>query len=81
MKFLASSSKAPVPKVYAAFIDPETNRAFIIMEYIAGNSLQELLPSLTPAEKAVICSLVREAVVALRSIPAPGYLGTLNRQH
>lgn len=80
MKFLATNSAVPVPKVYAAFIDPETNRTYIIMDYIPGDDLQKLLPSLTPSEKTVICRLVRNAIVELRKIPAPDYLGTLNRQ-
>ena len=80
MKFLAANSKVPVPKVYAAFIDPETNRTFIIMEYVRGDNLQKLLPSLTPTEKVIICKLVKDAIIELRKIPSPGYLGTLNRQ-
>lgn len=80
MKFLAANSKVPVPKVYTAFIDPETNQTFIIMEYVRGDNLQELLPSLTPTEKAIICKLVKDAIIELRKIPPPGYLGTLNRQ-
>ena len=80
MKSIAAHSTIPVPKVYAAFIDPETNRAYIIMDYIPGDDLQKLLPSLTPSEKAVICRLIRDSIVKLRKIPAPDYLGTLNRQ-
>lgn len=80
MQFLAANSKVPVPKVYTAFIDPGTNRTFIIMEYVPGNNLQDLLPSLTPAEKRIICTLVRDAMIELRNIPPPGYLGTLDHQ-
>lgn len=82
MRFLAaaSNSKVPVPHVYAAFIEPETNRTFIIMEYIPGDILQKLLPSLTHAQKTVICGLIRDAMVETRNIPPPDYLGTLNHQ-
>ena len=80
MKFLAANSKVPVPKVYTAFIDPETNWTFIIMEYVRGDNLQELLPSLTPTEKAIICKLVKHAIIKLQKIPPQDYLGTLNRQ-
>ncbi|KAL2864832.1 uncharacterized protein BJX67DRAFT_373642 [Aspergillus lucknowensis] len=51
MRFLAANSKVPVPKVYAAFRDPDTNKAYIIMEYLPGDTLQKLLPSLDPVEK------------------------------
>ena len=37
MKFLATNSKVPVPKVYAAFRDPDTNKTYIIMEYLPGD--------------------------------------------
>ncbi|KAE8319822.1 kinase-like domain-containing protein [Aspergillus transmontanensis] len=80
MKFLAANSKVPVPKVYKAFVDTETNRTFIIIEYVHGDNLQKLLPSLTPTQKAIICKLVRDALDDLRNIPPPDYLGTLNRQ-
>ncbi|OGM42143.1 hypothetical protein ABOM_009160 [Aspergillus bombycis] len=80
MRFLAANSKVPVPKVYQAFIDPETNRTFIVMEYVHGDNLQKLLPSLTPSQKTIICKLVKDAMIDLRNIPPPDYLGTLNRR-
>lgn len=80
MKFLAVNSRVPVPKVYTAFIEPDTNRTFIIMEYIPDDDLQKLLPSLTSAEKVIICKLVKGAIIELRNILPPNYLGTLNRQ-
>ena len=80
MRFLAANSQVPVPKVYKAFIDTETNRTFIIMEYVHGHNLQKLLPSLTPAQKTIICKLVKDALTDLRKIPPPGNLGTLNHQ-
>ncbi|KAJ9302696.1 hypothetical protein DTO271G3_70 [Paecilomyces variotii] len=80
MKFLATNSKVPVPKVFEAFKDPNTNKTYIIMEYVPGDTLEELLPSLNPAEKATISNLVKDAMTELRSIPPPNYLGMLNRQ-
>ena len=80
MKFLAANRTVRVPKVYAAFMDPATNRTYIIMDYIPGNDLQKLLPSLTPSEKSIICRLIRDSINQLREIPAPGYLGTVDRQ-
>ncbi|KAK6838440.1 hypothetical protein RU639_000721 [Aspergillus parasiticus] len=77
MKLLAANSKVPVPKVYKAFVDTETNRTFIIMEYVHGDNLQKLLPSLTPTQKAIICKLVRDALDDLRNMPPPGLSGDL----
>ena len=80
MIFLAANSNVPVPKVYDTFVEPETNRTSIIMEYVSGDNLQKLLPSLTSVEKAIICKRVRDAITELRKIPPPDYLGTLNRK-
>lgn len=80
MKFLAANSKVPVPKVHAAFRDPDTNKTYIIMEYLPGDTLQKLLPSLNPVEKATISNLIKDAITELRSIPPPDYFGMLNRQ-
>ena len=71
IKFLAANCKVPVPKVYVAFRDPDTNKTYMIMEYLPGDTIRKLLPSLSPAEKATISSLVRDAITELRSIPAP----------
>ncbi|KAL1868360.1 hypothetical protein Plec18167_008285 [Paecilomyces lecythidis] len=80
MRFLATNSKVPVPKVHAAFRDPDKNKTYIIMEYHPGDTLQKLLPSLNQVEKATISKLVKDAITELRSIPPPGYFGMLNRQ-
>ncbi|KAJ5958230.1 kinase-like domain-containing protein [Penicillium vulpinum] len=79
LQFLAGQN-IPVPRVYSAFIDPETNIRYIIMEYIPGQSLAKLLPSLQPAEKTKICKLLKDTFTRLREIPSQGYLGALNRQ-
>ncbi|KAI2892815.1 hypothetical protein CBS63078_747 [Aspergillus niger] len=44
------------------------------------DTLENLLPSLDPSEKAIICKLIKDAMSKLRSIPSPGYFGMLNRQ-
>lgn len=80
MKFLAANSKVPVPKVLAAFKDPDTGKNYIIMEYVPGDTLEKLLPSVSPAEKAAICNSIKDAITELRSIPAPDYFGMLNHQ-
>ncbi|KAF5867016.1 hypothetical protein ETB97_006862 [Aspergillus alliaceus] len=80
MRFLAANSKVLVPKVYPAFVDLESNRTFIIMEYTHGDNLQRLLHLLRPPQKAIICKLVKDAIIDLQNMPTPGYLGTLKCQ-
>ncbi|KAB8215289.1 kinase-like domain-containing protein [Aspergillus novoparasiticus] len=36
MKFVAANSKVPVPKVHDHFVDPETQKRYIIMDYVPG---------------------------------------------
>lgn len=80
MRFLAANCEVPVPKVHAAFRDPGTNKTYIIMQYLPGDTIQELLPSIEPVEKTTVCKLIKGAIIELRSIPPPGYFGMLNRQ-
>ncbi|KAL4908828.1 hypothetical protein BDW74DRAFT_145387 [Aspergillus multicolor] len=77
MKFLAANSKVRVPKVYDAFNDPEINMTYIIMDYIPGITLRDLLLSLNGEEKAKICELIKEQLTELRSIPPPDHFGML----
>ncbi|PYH95627.1 kinase-like protein [Aspergillus ellipticus CBS 707.79] len=78
MKFVAANSKAPVPKVHDHFLDPDTQRRYIIMDYIPGSDLQKLLPSLKAIEKKTVSQRVKEAIDELRSIPAQRYFGNLS---
>ncbi|KGO36258.1 Aminoglycoside phosphotransferase [Penicillium expansum] len=78
MKYVAANSKVAVPKVDANFVDPETQKRYIIMDFIPGTDLQKLLPSLTPAEKTTVSERIKETLNELRTIPPPGYFGNLN---
>ncbi|KAL4752937.1 hypothetical protein BDW72DRAFT_191509 [Aspergillus terricola var. indicus] len=41
MKVVAANSKVPVPKVHDHFVDPETQKRYIIMDYVPGTDLQK----------------------------------------
>ncbi|CAK39990.1 uncharacterized protein An08g07430 [Aspergillus niger] len=71
MKFL-EEHQVPVPQVHAAFEDPNSKKTYIIMDHVPGDTLESLLPSLNPSEKATICKLIKDAMSKLRSIPSPG---------
>lgn len=80
MTFVALNSNVPVPKFHDNFVDPETRKRYIIMDYIPGTDLEKLLPSLTPVEKQTISTRIKGAIDELRQIPAQGYFGNLERQ-
>ncbi|KAJ5138635.1 Ribonuclease P Rpp40 [Penicillium bovifimosum] len=77
-RFAVKMGKVPVPKVHPNFIDPETQKRYVVMDYVPGTDLQKLLPSLTSTEKTMISQRIRQAINELRTIPSPGYFGSLN---
>ncbi|PWY89409.1 hypothetical protein BO94DRAFT_565234 [Aspergillus sclerotioniger CBS 115572] len=54
MKFVAANSGVPVPKVHDHFVDHETGKRYIIMDYVPGTDLEKLLLSLTLVEKKTV---------------------------
>ncbi|PYH51875.1 aminoglycoside phosphotransferase family protein [Aspergillus niger CBS 101883] len=66
MKFL-EEHQVPVPQVHAAFEDPNSKKTYIIMDHVPGDTLESLLPSLNPSEKATICKLIKDAMSKLRN--------------
>ncbi|KAK6827079.1 hypothetical protein RU639_004671 [Aspergillus parasiticus] len=51
MKFVAANIKVPVPKVHDHFVDPETQKRYIVMDYVPRTDLQKLAPSLPEDQK------------------------------
>jgi aminoglycoside phosphotransferase (APT) family kinase protein len=80
MLFIRQASCVPVPTVYALFHDPDTNKNFIIMEYIPGKPLEGVCGGLNYEEERTVASQLRRCMKDLRSIPFPGYYGGIWRQ-
>lgn len=72
----------PVPQVYALYSAVENGETvnYIVMEYIPGKDLKECWPSLEPGEKLSIARQLRTHFDFLRSIPGPGYFGSVGRK-
>lgn len=49
------------------------------MEYIPGQTLETLLPSLKFAEKTKVCKLIQDGFTQLHGIPSQGYFAALAR--
>ncbi|KJK60567.1 Aminoglycoside 3'-phosphotransferase and Choline Kinase family protein [Aspergillus parasiticus SU-1] len=79
MKFVAANIKVPVPKVHDHFVDPETQKRYIVMDYVPRTDLQKLAPSLPEDQKKTVSKRIRDALDELRRIPSQGYFGNLNR--
>jgi len=63
MLFIAHNSNVSVPKVHNNFVDPETQKRYIIMDYIPGMDLEKFLPLLTTIEKKVISARIKGAML------------------
>ncbi|KAF7620794.1 hypothetical protein AFLA_006091 [Aspergillus flavus NRRL3357] len=72
MQFVAANSKIPVIKVHDHFVDPETQKRYIIMDHVPGTDLQKLAPSLPENQKKTVSKRIREAPDELRRIPSKG---------
>ena len=79
LRYLANTA-VPVPQIYGFMTDPETDRSFIIMELIEGQTLEKTLPSLSSADRQDVFEQIQEALVHLRSLQPPGYIGSIGRK-
>lgn len=80
MPFVRESSSVPVPTVYALFYDKQTDKNFIVQEYIPGKPLDVLWETLSPYQKTKITRQLRQNMDELRRIPSPGYYGGIWEQ-
>ncbi|KAJ1675308.1 hypothetical protein EV182_001519 [Spiromyces aspiralis] len=77
MLFVRQATNIPVPKLYALYSDPQTGKNYIVMEHIAGETLESLWPSLTEQDKDMVIAKLRQYFDELRQLPSPGYFGRL----
>ncbi|CAG8205218.1 unnamed protein product [Penicillium salamii] len=78
MKFVAANSKVPVLKVHANFVDLETQKRYVVMDFVSGIDLQKLLLLFIPIEKTTVSKRIKQAINELRILPSPDYFGNLN---
>jgi aminoglycoside phosphotransferase (APT) family kinase protein len=79
LRFLTENSSVRVPRVHGSFTDPATKEHSIIMDFIPGQTLEQMLPTLTEGEKAEITEQIKETLTDLRKIPNQGYIGGVGR--
>lgn len=71
MRFIASQTTIPVPRVYCAFRHGDST--YILMEKIKGRKLAHGWTTRTVASKRTILQQLREMVDSMRRIPAPSH--------
>jgi serine/threonine protein kinase len=78
--YLAANCNIRVPKCYGYGHLPDSNKKYIIMEFIEGDTLQKLYTELDQVDRDEIIRQIREQVTEYRSMPAPDWLGSLGRK-
>lgn len=69
MIFVSQNLTTPIPAVYALY--EENGKGYLLMQYVAGQTLEHLWPSLQPDERRVILSKLRGILDDMRSLPPP----------
>jgi hypothetical protein len=72
MLFIQQATSVPVPCVYALFKDAKNHKAYIVMERIAGESLDSEWPLLSLSQKDIIAHKLRANFDEIRKLPSPG---------
>lgn len=72
MLFIQQATSVPVPRVYALFKDAKSHKAYIVMERIAGESLDSEWPLLSPSQKNIIAHKLRAGIDEMRKLSSPG---------
>ncbi|KAF2188828.1 kinase-like protein [Zopfia rhizophila CBS 207.26] len=67
--YLATELHLPAPRVHQAQEDSLDGEACIRMDFIAGERLDLVWPSMTTAEKDEICQQLRDILTQMRSVP------------
>lgn len=69
MIFVQQNLTTPIPLIYALYV--EDGIAYLLMEYVAGQSLESLWPNLEPQEQSIILNKLRKILDEMRSLPPP----------
>lgn len=88
MLYVAENTSIPVPRLFAAYaygpLDRDLNDSasvydtYIFMEFIEGEDLEKSWAKQTSAEKQMISTELKKYMTEIRSLPAPGYIGSVH---
>lgn len=79
MIFVNQNLTTPIPLVYALY--EENGNAYLVMQYVAGQTLEHLWRSLQPCERRKILSKLRVILDDMRALPPPSppFYGSVDR--
>lgn len=67
-----------VPKLYAMWQDTASAEFVLVIERLEGENLSVLWPDLNHTDKGAVLHKIKEVFKAARSLPSPGYLGSVS---
>jgi aminoglycoside phosphotransferase (APT) family kinase protein len=73
--FLEKNSLTQAPLLYAMYRD--SDKLYIVMQYLPGEDLRSLWPQLNNDEKISITAMIREVFDKMRSVQPPEYFGSV----
>ncbi|EJP68605.1 phosphotransferase enzyme family protein [Beauveria bassiana ARSEF 2860] len=83
MKFVRQNTNIYVPRVYAVYQrfleNGKHQKTYIVMERIAGESLDKLWDGFDTTEKLAISQQLKETFISLRDLPHDGFFGSLDK--
>lgn len=77
--FIEKMLNIPSPRLLAMFRD--NGKVYIVMDRIPGFNLGTVWSTFTEAEKNDVASQLRHICQSIRSLPSPGYFGSLDGSH
>ncbi|KAJ5509996.1 Aminoglycoside phosphotransferase [Penicillium expansum] len=77
LKFIRSKTSIPVPEVYNAYVDKTIDRGVIVMEYIEGEVLRDVLQDMDDMRRQKIISELQQFMSELRSIEGD-FIGSID---
>lgn len=80
MVFIQKATSVPVPRIYALFRNPTSNKNYIIMERVAGQRLDTEWRTLSQGQKDAITIKLRGYFDEIRRLPTPGGYCSVNNQ-
>ncbi len=80
MLMIKKTTSVSVPYIYALFKDHVSNQNYIIMERIAGVTLDRVWASLNQTQKEAVSAKIKASLDELRKIPSPGEYCSLDKR-
>lgn len=77
LRFIRSKTSLPVPEVYNAYVDETIDRGVIVMEYIEGEVLRDIIQDMDDTRRQKIISELQKFMSELRSIEGD-FIGSID---